>query len=141
MDVNVADDALLVDYKDGALAAPVLAQDAVLLRHGTVGEEIAQERVGYAAQAVRPGFEAGDAVNGETQDLGLHPIEPVEQRLVRRDLRRSDGRPGKGEKCQDDIASAVLGKTDFPVFMVFKGEIGGWFSKARGHSFISLGIV
>jgi hypothetical protein len=92
--VDVAYDALFVDNEEGALALAVLAQDVIALGHLTVGVKVAQERVSYPLQAFGPGAQARNAVYAYTQNLGIHPFEPVERDLVRRDLVRSDRRPG-----------------------------------------------
>ena len=66
--------------------------------------KVAQERISDPAQAFGPGFQAGDTVYAETQHLGLDPIEPVENDLVRWDLAGSYWGPGQWEKNQGDIA-------------------------------------
>lgn len=47
------------------------------------------------------------AIDTETQDLGLDPIEPLEGGLVGWDLCRSDWRPGQGEERQRHIAGTA----------------------------------
>jgi hypothetical protein len=106
--IHVSDDALLVNDKDGALGMAFRTQDAKSLSDLSVREKIAQEWVCDPAQTVCPCLEARDAVNAETQNLGLHPIEPVECDLVRWNLRRSDRGPGEREKRQHDIALATI---------------------------------
>ena len=133
MDIHVTKDALLIDDKDGAFTVPLLAQDAVLFCHRTMRVKITQERIRYATQAVRPGFEAGNTVHTKTQDLGLHPFEPVQQDLVGRDLSRSDRGPRQGEESKDNVTTTELGKTDFPTLVVLEGEIGSFFTNTRGH--------
>jgi hypothetical protein len=58
-----------------------------------------------AAQRFRPGFEAGDVVDADAQDLGIQSRETGCFSLVRRDLVRSYGGPGQREEGQDDIFS------------------------------------
>jgi hypothetical protein len=108
VDVHIADHAHLIDDEYGSLAEAFLAQDAKSLGNLPVRVEIAQQREGDTAQTLSPCLEAGDAVNADTQDLGLDPIEPVECGLVGWDLARSYGRPGKREKGQNHIAFSMV---------------------------------
>ena len=118
--IHVADDAEFIDHVYGALRFSFAAQHAVSARHGAVRVEIAQQRVGDAAQAFSPGFQAGDAINTDTQDLGIDPIEPVESDLVRWDLTRSYRRPGQGEESDRHItATAVFTQTHALAQVVF----------------------
>jgi hypothetical protein len=68
-------------------------------------EEIAQQGIGDAAQAFRPGAQTMVAVNADAQNLGLDPFEPFQSDLVRRDLAGSYRCPGQGEERQDHIAA------------------------------------
>ncbi len=86
--------------------------------------EVAQQRVGDAAQAFRPGPEAVCAVYAETQNLGLDPFEPVQRGLVRRDLARSDGGPGQREEGQDDVLlAAIVAQAHRAPVVALEGEI------------------
>ena len=86
--------------------------------------KIAQQGVGDTAQAISPGLQAGDAVDADAQNLGMDPFEPVEDRLVRRDLARSYRRPGQGKESQHDIALAVkVAQRNGLPGMAFKREI------------------
>ena len=42
-----------------------------------VGVKIAQQRVAYISQALRPGLQAGNTINTQTQNLGLDPIKTI----------------------------------------------------------------
>lgn len=70
--------------------------------------EITQQGVGDTSQAFCPGFQARLAVNADTQDLGIDPIEPVQTGLVGWDLARSYGGPGQREKGQYHIFLAKI---------------------------------
>jgi hypothetical protein len=76
--VHVTDNASLVNDKEGTLRETFLTQDTIVLGHLAVWEKVAQERIGNASQAVGPCLEARDTVYADAQDLGLHPLEPVE---------------------------------------------------------------
>ena len=77
MHIDVADDALLVDDEQGAFALAIGTQDAELLSHPAVRPEVAEQRIGDAAQAFAPCPQAIFAVYAQTQNLGLDPIKPV----------------------------------------------------------------
>ena len=57
VDIDVADNPLLVDDEDGALGVAFGSQYAVVLGHRAVRPKVAQQRVVDAAQALCPGFE------------------------------------------------------------------------------------
>jgi hypothetical protein len=91
-----------------------------------VGVKIAQKWVGDVPQAFCPGGQARDAVNAETQNLGLDPIEPVKLGLVRWDLAGSYGCPGQWEENQSNIAlSQVIVQVDALPQVAFQFIIGG----------------
>jgi hypothetical protein len=99
-----------------------------------MGEEIAQQWIGNASQAFRPGRQARLAVNTQTQDLGLDPIKPVDVGLVRRDLARSDWRPGQGEEGQHNVAFAEVIAQAYHVFLVaFEAKLGRDVSNFKYH--------
>jgi hypothetical protein len=77
MHINVTDDAVLIDNKDRPFAVAFAAQDAILLRQRAVRPEIRQQGVRNSPQAFRPGVQAVLAVNADTQDLGIYPLELV----------------------------------------------------------------
>jgi hypothetical protein len=109
VDVDVADDPLRVDNKDGPLrAALVVPEYAVLFRDSAVRPEIAQQRVANATQALGPCFETRDVVDADAQDLGIKSRELGQVGLVRRDLVRSDRRPCHREEDEDDVLPAQI---------------------------------
>ncbi len=59
-----------------------------------MGVKVTQQGVGDPPQALRPCPQTICAIDTQTQNLGLDPSEPVKSDLVRRDLARSDWRPG-----------------------------------------------
>jgi hypothetical protein len=127
--IGVANEAVLVDDEQGALAVAFRTQDAVFLGGFSMWPKIAQQRVINAPQAVSPGPQAGYAVNAEAQNLGLDPIEPVESGLVGWDLACSNRRPGQGEKGQYDVAyPAIIAQTDGLPQMAVQANVGGGFS-------------
>jgi hypothetical protein len=55
----------------------------------------------------------------------MHPFEPVECGLVRRDLGRSDRGPGEREKRDDDVSlAAIVTRGNRPSIVTLEGEIG-----------------
>lgn len=71
VDVDVADDSLLVDDEDRPFREAFFPLDAVFTRHLSQGAEIAQQRKRDAAQTFCPCLEAGDVINTDAQDLGI----------------------------------------------------------------------
>jgi hypothetical protein len=65
--------------------------------------EVAEQWICNAPQAFSPCFQAGYAIYAEAQNLGLDPIEPVENCLVGWDLARSDRRPSQREEYQHHV--------------------------------------
>ncbi len=99
--------------------------------------KITQQGVSDAPQAVCPGFQAGLAVDAQTQDLGLDPIEPVKCSLVRRDLARSDRRPGQWEEGQDQVLfPKIITGTDGLSEMAFQTDFWSELSFYQYHSFL-----
>jgi hypothetical protein len=71
------------------------------------------------------------AVNADTQNLGIYPLEPVESDLVGGDLRRSYGGPGHREEGQDNIfAPKKITQANFCPTVIFQAEVGGILSNA-----------
>ena len=125
VDIHVADDALLVNHKDRALGRTHGAQNAERFGHLAVRPKVAQEWIRDAAQTLCPCPEAVRAVYADTQNLGTHPFEPVKCGLVGRDLGRSDGGPGKGEKRDDDISlPSIVTQGNRPPIVTLEGKIG-----------------
>ncbi len=60
--------------------------------------KVTEERIGDATQAVGPGDEGRDAVDADTQDLGIQSRKTIQFGLVLRDLTASDWRPGQREE-------------------------------------------
>ncbi len=124
VDVDIADNAILVDDKDGPFSITLMAQDAVLSGDFAVRPEIAQQGIGDAVERFSPGLQAGHVIDADTQNLGIHPGELGQSGLVRRDLRRSDGSPGQGEEGQDDRLSLKVAERDGFAQLTGQGEIG-----------------
>ena len=125
MHIHVAEDALLVNHKDRALGRTHGAQNAETLGHPAMRPKVAQEWIRDAAQTVCPRPEAICAVYADTQNLGMHPFEPIEHGLVRRDLSRSDRGPGEREKRDDDVSPpAIVTQGNHPSVVTREGEIG-----------------
>jgi hypothetical protein len=134
VNIYIADDTFLVDDKDGAFAAAVLAQDAVRLSDLSVREKVAQEGIADTPQAICPRLETRDTVNADAQNLGVHPLELVEQRLVRRDLARSDRCPGQWEKGEYQVfLTQVIAQTNQPIVVAFQRKVWGWAAEFRPH--------
>ena len=96
--------------------------------------KVAEQWIGNASQAFRPGGQAGNAVHTKTQNLGLDPFKPVQNGLVRRDLARSDRRPGQWEEGQHDILLvAKIADPDGATEMAFQTDIRGRLTDVKGH--------
>lgn len=66
------------------------------------------------------------AIDADTQNLGIYPLEPVEGDLVRGDLRRSYGRPGQGEERQDNVFTPQkVAQANLAPLLIFQAEIRG----------------
>lgn len=65
------------------------------------------------------------AINAYTQNLGVDPFETLQFDLVRRDLARSDRRPGQWEKDQSNIFGPhVIAQAHQFILVAFQNEIG-----------------
>lgn len=129
-----ADHAVFVDDKDGALAVTLGPQHAKQVGDLAVRVEIAQQGVGDAAQALRPGCQTRYTVNADTQDLGIYPVEPVERDLVGRDLAGSDRRPGQREERHCDVLlPAVIAQAHRFVQVAFQFKFRSGLSNLQGH--------
>jgi hypothetical protein len=74
-------------------------------------------------------------VYGDTQDLGINPLEPVQRDLVRGDLRRSYGRPGQGEESYDGIFSAqVIAQANLIPIMRCQDKVRGVLPYSQSHN-------
>jgi hypothetical protein len=104
------------------------------LRDQPVRPEIRKKRIGNSTKAFRPGVQTIFTINGDTQDLGIYPLEPVQRDLVRGDLRRSYWRPGQGEKRDDDIFLAqVITQADFISMMRCQDKVRGILPYSQSH--------
>ena len=131
MHIYIANDTLLVDHKYRSLRKTLGAQHAIQLGDRTMRVEIAQQGVFDTSQAVRPGFQAGDTINAQTQNLGSDPIEPFFSNLVRWDLTRSYRCPGQREEGQDHISqAAIITQADQLAVMALQAEIRSRLSNA-----------
>ena len=71
VDVDVADDPLFINHENRPFGKPFRPFDPIFAGNLAQGTEIAQERKGDAAEALRPRLEAGDVINADAQDLGI----------------------------------------------------------------------
>ena len=108
MNVDVADDPLLVDDEKGAFGVAFGSQDAVPPRDRTVGPEVTQERIVHPAKALRPSLEARDMIDADAQNLGIQSRELGVFSLVGRDLPASNGCPCLREEGKDDVMSPQM---------------------------------
>lgn len=56
MDINITNDTVFIDDKQGAFGVTILAQHAVLFGDLAMRPKIAQKRIVNSTQAVGPGF-------------------------------------------------------------------------------------
>src|SRR5437763_513400 len=110
MDVDVADDALLVDDDDGALAdSLVLFPDAVFLRHFALGMEVGEKRIVFdSAEGFCKRYVAGNAVNRYAHDLGIIPFKVGHFGLISRHLHGSDRGPVERVKHEYYVLLAAV---------------------------------
>src|SRR5205085_800567 len=103
--VDIADDALLVDDHDGALAdAFVLFPHAVLLRDFSLRMEVGEQRVMVdAAERLGECNVAWNAVYRNAHDLGVIPFKVGDFRLISRHLYGSDRGPVERIENDDDV--------------------------------------
>lgn len=72
MDVDVADDPLFIDDEDCPFRITVrFPEHVVFFDHLAVGPEVTQEWKRNAAYVFRPGFQNGDVINADAQNLGI----------------------------------------------------------------------
>lgn len=102
MYVYISDDALFIDYKNGAFGDPFASQDVIFQGNQPVRPEITQhgER-GF--DPLSPCLKAGKVVSQNTQDLGVMCREEVLEFLVGGKLTRSDRCESCREKGQEDV--------------------------------------
>jgi hypothetical protein len=105
VDVDVADDSLLIDDDDRALADPrLLDPHAILLRDFSLRVKVCQEReLLDPTERLREGYVTGNAIDRNAQNLGIIPLEFGVLRLVRGNLNGSHGGPVEGIEDQDHV--------------------------------------
>ena len=108
--VDIADDALLVDDDDGALADPlVLFPDAVFFGDFALGMEIGEKRVVLnPAERFGKRYMTGNTVNRNAHDLGVIPFKVGRFGLISRHLYGSNRGPVEGVKHEDYVLLAAL---------------------------------
>ena len=109
MNINIANNACLVDNKDRPLRFSIFgAKNAIFFGDCPMRPEVAEEGIIDAAQAFSPGNNAGDMIYANAQDLGVQSRKRGVFCLIRRDLARSDGCPGERVKDHDYILPAQI---------------------------------
>ena len=104
MDVDIADNPLLVDDKDGSFRFTILGSEhAIFFGDSPVRPKIAEQGIIDPAQAFGPGLDTGYVIYANAQNLGVQSRKLGPFSLVRRDLTCSDGCPGKRIKYQNHI--------------------------------------
>jgi hypothetical protein len=58
-------------------------------------------------------------INADAQDLGIESCEAFKLGFVGRYLIGSDGSPGKGKKCQNNIFAFAAAETNLGIQMTF----------------------
>ena len=71
MDIDVTDDAVVIDDEDGSLSVPFAPEDAVFHCHFPMRPEIAEDGIVDAAKCFRPCLQAGNVINADAQNLGI----------------------------------------------------------------------
>jgi len=75
------------------------------------------------------------------QDLGIQSRELARVGFVRRDLARSDGRPGLREKHQDDVFPTVVAERYVLIQMRRQGEIWSLLPDIQLHNRLLSGVL
>jgi hypothetical protein len=134
VDVNISDNAILVDEKQRPLRTSFLGtQNSVLRGNRAMGPKVAQERIADTSQAFRPGGQTGNVIYADAQNLGIRFRELGLIGLVSRNLARSDRGPGHGEEGQDDVVAPQLTQRHFLAKVTGKREIRGLLSYFQTH--------
>jgi hypothetical protein len=127
VDIDVPNDAILVDYEDRTFGDAFLAEDVVLESDVAVRPEIAQQGIRNSAQRRRPCFIGVGRVDADTQDLGIGPVEFGKIFLIRRNLQRSHGGEGnRVERYHDVLGAFETGQRYFRVQMRRERKVGGF---------------
>jgi hypothetical protein len=134
MDVNILENASLINDKNSPFGFTVLAQHTVFLSHGSVWPKVTEYGISDATQAFSPGLKTGDVIDTDAQNLDIRPLEPGQVGLVRRDLIRSYGCPCQRKESQDDCLSAQAGKRNIFPQLAGKGKIGGRLPNFEYHA-------
>lgn len=71
LNINIANNTCFIDDKNGALGPSVITEDTKFAGNFTVRVKIAEQWIGYAAKAVCPSCQAGNAIYGKAQNLCL----------------------------------------------------------------------
>src|SRR5512137_2079541 len=98
VNVDVADDTLLVDDEEGPLTRAVGAEHPVRCGHPPVRVEVGEHREPELAHLVCPGVESGDVVHGDPKQRCIILIEEIHYNIVTGPLVRAHGRPGGGDE-------------------------------------------
>src|SRR5947209_2308639 len=81
--------------------------------------------VGDAAEALGPGFVAGDGVDRYTQHVGITLLEAAEVSLIRGHLHGSNRCPGQRvERDEDVLLAAKVGQLDFVAVVARQLKVG-----------------
>lgn len=133
VDIDIADDACLIDDEERPFGLAIGTQYAVLIRNRAMRPEIAEERKTDASQAFGPGLQTGDMVNADAQNLGIQSRELGFLSLVRRDLSASNGGERQGKECDDHVSAAQFAERDRRIQVAFEGEIGSGIADFQFH--------
>ncbi len=95
VDLPVLQRSFFVEDEDRPLGIAFRTEHIELSGDFTMRVEVTQERIGNATQVVGPGDEGRDAVDADTQNLGIQSRKTIQLCLVLRDLAASDRRPGQ----------------------------------------------
>ena len=132
MNVDVPDNALLVDDEDCSFCKTFSPENGELQSGQAVRPKIADQRIGDASQRFCPSLDGRNGVDANAQYLGIKPVELGKILLVRRHLQGSNRCECQGIESQDDVLlAAKLGQCDVFVQMRFQGEIRRFISHFR----------
>ena len=125
--LDIADDALLVDEENDAIAVVGLGQDAVIAADFTVGRAVGEQVVGDTADCFLPVLEARDRIDRNGQDLCVMLFKMRVFVFIGWNLVGADGCPGHREKSEQDVIFALeVGQPDFSSQMRRESKVGSF---------------
>jgi len=100
VNIDILNNPLFVDDKNRPFRRAVGAKYAIFLGYFTMRPKIAQQGVRNPFETIGPSFQTRNMIYADAQNLDISLRKLGIVCLVRRNLMRSNRRPGQGEKRQ-----------------------------------------